>query len=46
MLDKALLQRSLQPPDFMYVTEMNETYILNGKLIYKDRMIERHIMPE
>ena len=46
MLDKALLHRSLQPPDFMYVTEMNEAYILNGNLIYKDRMTERHIMPE
>ena len=46
MLDKALLQRSLQPPDFMYVTEMNETYILNGNLIYKDRMTERHKMTE
>ena len=46
MLDKALLQRSLQHLDFMYVTETDKAYILNGKLIYKDRMIERHIMPE
>ena len=38
MLDKALLQRSLQPPDFMQVTETDETYILNENLIYKDRM--------
>jgi len=46
MLDKALLQRCLQALDFMRVTETEEAYILNGKLIYKDRMIERHIMPE
>ena len=38
MLDKALLQRSLQPPDFMQVTETGETYILNENLIYKDIM--------
>ena len=38
MLDKALLQRSLQPPDFMYDTETDETYILNENLIYKDIM--------
>ena len=38
MLDKALLQRSLQPADFMHVTETDETYILNENLIYKDRM--------
>ena len=44
MLDKALLHRSLQPLDFMYVTETDETYILNGNLIYKDRMTEWHIM--
>lgn len=46
MLDKALLQRSLQPLDFMYVTETDKAYILNGNLIYKDRMTERHIMTE
>ena len=46
MLDRALLHRSLQHLDFMYVTETDKAYILNGKLIYKDRMIERHIMPE
>ena len=46
MLDKALLHRSLQPPDFMYVTETDKAYILNGNLIYKDRMTERHIMTE
>ena len=38
MLDKALLQRSLQPADFMQVTETGETYILNENLIYKDIM--------
>ena len=38
MLDRALLHRSLQPPDFMYVTETDETYILNENLIYKDIM--------
>ena len=38
MLDKALLQRSLQHPDFMQVTETGETYILNENLIYKDIM--------
>ena len=46
MLDRALLHRSLQHLAFMYVTETEKAYILNGKLIYKDRMIERHIMPE
>ena len=40
MLDKALLQRSLQPADFMQVTETNEAYILNGNLILIDRMTE------
>jgi len=38
MLDKALLQRNLQPSDFMQVTETDETYILNENLIYKDIM--------
>ena len=38
MLGKALLQRSLQPADFMQVTETGETYILNENLIYKDIM--------
>ena len=38
MLDKALLHRSLQHLDFMYVTETDETYILNKNLIYKDIM--------
>ena len=38
MLDKALLQRCLQPADFMQVTETGETYILNENLIYKDIM--------
>ena len=42
MLDKALLHRSLQHPDFMYVTETDKAYILNGNLIYKDRMTEWH----
>jgi len=46
MLDKALLQRSLQPPDFMQVTETDRTYILNGKLMLIDRMTERHRMTE
>jgi len=46
MLDKALLQRCLQHLDFMWVTETDRTYILNGKLMLIDRMTERHIMTE
>ena len=46
MLDKALLQRCLQPPDFMQVTETDRTYILNGNLMLVDIMTERHIMSE
>ena len=46
MLDKALLQSSLQPPDFMWVTETDEAYILNGNLILVDIMTQRHIMTE
>ena len=46
MLDKALLYHSLQPLDFMQVTETDKAYILNGNLIYKDRMTERHNMAE
>ena len=46
MLDKALLQRCLQPLDFMWVTETDRTYILNGKLMLIDRMTERHRMTE
>jgi len=41
MLDKALLQSSLQPPDFMQITETNKAYILSGKLMLIDRMTER-----
>ena len=46
MLDKALLHRSLQPLDFMWVTETDKAYILNGNLILVDRMTQRHIMTE
>ena len=46
MLDKALLQSSLQPPDFMQITETNKAYILSGKLMLIDRMTERHRMTE
>ena len=44
MLDKALLQRNLQPSDFMQVTETDEAYILNGNLMLVDIMTQRHIM--
>ena len=46
MFDRALLQRSLQPLDFMWVTETDEAYILNGNLILVDIMTQRHIMTE
>ena len=46
MLDKALLYHSLQPLDFMWVTETDRTYILNGKLMLIDRMTEKHRMTE
>ena len=46
MLDKALLQRNLQPSDFMQVTETNEAYILNGNIMLVDIMTQRHIMTE
>ena len=46
MLDKALLHRSLQHLDFMWVTETDEAYILNGNLILVDIMTQRHIMTE
>ena len=38
MLGKALLQRSLQPADFMHVTYTEEAYILNGNIMLVDRM--------
>ena len=46
MLDKALLQSSLQPSDFMQVTETDKAYILNGNIMLIDRMTERHRMTE
>ena len=46
MLDKALLQRNLQPSDFMQVTETDKAYILNGNIMLIDRMTERHRMTE
>jgi len=46
MLDKALLQRNLQPSDFMQVTETDEAYILNGNIMLVGIMTQKYIMTE